>query len=61
MDIRELKPFDKVIIHDDSEWNGLIGIVSFNEKGIVGLITPKNPQHHYLVGIWNADNIEPFN
>lgn len=62
MDIRTLKEFDRVIIKDEgSHWNNRIGIVQYASHDVVALVTIQNPQNQYIVGIWNANNIELFN
>lgn len=57
MDINTLKPFDRVIVNDNSYFNGRICIVDWIFKGMVGLSNCINPQEQYVVGIWNANNI----
>ncbi len=61
MDIRELKLRDYVFITtEDSNWNGLYGIVHEinKDEGTVDIFCLQNPSYTYKVGIWNANTIE---
>jgi hypothetical protein len=57
VDVRELEKGNKILIEEEGEYKGQIGIVYECNKCEASLITLKNPAQLFWIGIYNANNM----